>query len=276
MATAQKSAKSVDDILFEKGLLTSDQFSTVKVEANSTGQPVEKILMDQGIVSEEEIGKARAQHLRLPFITVADKIISSDALTLVPEAVAKRYNLIPFEKDESSLSVAMVDPQDVQVLEFVEQKTGLKIKPHVGISTDIQRAITEQYAQSLSTEVTAALKEAGASTGQVVDETVKQAELDAQVIREAPVAKIVSQLLEYGIKSKASDVHIEALEGKTRVRYRLDGILHEKLILPQKVHDAVVSRIKILSGMKIDEKRVPQDGRFNFTIGSESVDLRVS
>jgi len=196
--------------------------------------------------------------------------VVSEVLTTIPEVVARRYHLIPFEKEGDLVSVAMTDPLDQQVLEFLEQKTGAKIKPYVAAENDIEAAIEEQYAQSLSTEVTAALKETG---GTVVS---AKEEKEAEVIREAPVSKIVSQLLEYGIKSNASDCHVEPLEDKTRVRYRLDGILHEKLILPKKVHDAVISRIKILSGMKIDEKRIPQDGRFNFRAGGQEVDLRVS
>jgi type IV pilus assembly protein PilB len=263
-------AKTIEDLLFEKGLLTSDQLSLVKLEAVKQSVPVEKIILDHKMVAEEEVIKARAQFLNVPYLKLEGRSVASEVLISIPETVARRYHLIPFEKEGDLISVAMVDPLDQQVLEFLEQKTQSKIKPYLAAEKDIEAAIEEQYAQSLTAEVTAALKEAGGPP------VTAREEKEAEVIREAPVAKIVSQLLEYGIKSNASDCHVEPLEDKTRVRFRLDGILHEKLILPKKVHDAVISRIKILSGMKIDEKRIPQDGRFNFRSAGQEVDLRVS
>ncbi len=270
----QKLPRGIEDILFDRGLLTADQLSLVKMESVNTGQSTDKIILDHQLVSEGDLAQARATFLGLPFIKLEGRSIPADTLSLIPEQVARRYTLIPFEKSGQTLSVAMVDPLDQQLLKFVEQKTGMKIKPFVGSATDINNAINEQYSQSLSSEVTAALKEAGGATG--VPSEAGKVQIQAEILREAPVAKIVAQLLEYGIKAKASDIHIEPLEEKTRVRYRLDGILHEKLVLPRKVHDAVVSRIKILAGLKIDEKRVPQDGRFTFEAEGEEIDLRVS
>lgn len=261
--------KGLEDILYEKGLITQDQLSLIKVEIQKRGVEPDKLILEKGLVSEEEIVKARAEILGVPYVSLEGRTITSDILSLLPENVAKRYHLIPFEKDVSSISVALIDPLDQQVLEFLEQKTGLLVKAYLAGKDDIDFAIEEQYAQSLSTEVTAALREAGVKQ-------VKEEKVGGPLTSEAPVSKIVSQLLEYGVKSNASDCHVEPLEDKTRVRFRIDGILYEKLILPKKVHDAVISRIKILSGMKIDEKRVPQDGRFNFKTSGQEVDLRVS
>ena len=146
------------------------------------------------------------------------------------------------------------------------------VKPYVATEESIKKAIVEQYTRGLSFEVTEALKEAGS---QYSTTFMPQAVISG-VMGQAPVARIVSTLLEYGIKVRASDIHIEPLENESRIRYRIDGILHEKLILPKKIHDAIVSRIKILGNMKIDEKRLPQDARFNFKIGQEELDLRLS
>lgn len=261
--------KDLEDILFGKGLITQDQLSLIKVETRKRGIEAEKIILEKGLVSEEEVVKARAEVIGVPYVKLEEKTITSDVLSLVPENVARRYHLIPFEKDANTLSVALIDPLDQQVLEFLEQKTGLSVKPYYGSKQDIDLSIEEQYSQSLSTEVTAALREAGARPA-------REVKAEAAIAPEAPVSKIVSQLLEFGVKSNASDCHIEPLEDKTRVRFRIDGILHEKLILPKKVHEAVISRIKILAGLKIDEKRVPQDGRFNFKTAGQEVDLRVS
>ena len=189
--------------------------------------------------------------------------------------MAERYLLIPFEysRIKNELSVAMSNPLDLEIIEFIEKKSKAKIKPFMANAEKIKTAIATAYSQPLSAEVKAALKDVMPAAPGI--KTVDIASL-GKIIREAPIAKIVATILEFAVKSRASDVHIEPLEEKTRVRYRIDGILHEKLVLPKKVHDAVISRIKILSGMKIDEKRISQDGRFNFKANNQEVDLRVS
>ncbi len=260
---------SLEDILFKQGLLSKEQLSAIKLESINTGQPPERILLDHNIVPLEKIASARAILLHVPFIKLEGKAIGTDVLNLIPEPVARRYKLVPFDKQGEELLVAMEDPLDLQIIQFIEKKSGMRIKPYLGLTDDILREINEQYSQNLTTDVTSALKE--------VEEVKPQdAGEGPEVIREAPVANIVNQLLEYAMKTRASDIHIEPGEDRTRVRFRIDGILHEKIILPKGVHDALVSRIKILAVLKIDEKRLPQDGRFSYTFGKESVDLRIS
>lgn len=261
-----------EEILVNQGLLTEDQLSQLKFESVNTGIPLEDILKERKIISEEDLVKARAKALNIPLVTVADKGISVEVLGLIPEPVARRYQLIPFDREQNTLKVAMVDPLDLTAIKFVEKKSGLMVIPYFATSSDISLTISQQYAQAITAEISEAVKE----VKRVTPETIAQLSALPGTIREAPIAKIVSTLLEYGIKSRSSDIHIEPQEEKTRVRYRIDGILHEKIVLPKKVHESVVSRIKILSGMKIDEKRIPQDGRFNFKIGEQEVDLRVS
>lgn len=266
-------AQTIADVLAQEKIITPDLVEKVKVESLNTGASIESILNKQKLATLEQIGQAKAKLFGVPFVSLLGKGISPDVLNLIPEPVARRYLLVPFDFDQkkNTLSVAMADPLDLQVIEFVERKSGKKIIPFFALPSDIQTVIEEQYAQSLAAEVTAALKETTAPAIR----TVEAGKL-GEVIREAPIAKIVSTLLEFAVKSRASDIHIEPQEGKTRVRYRIDGILHEKLALPKGVHDAVISRIKILSDMKIDERRIPQDGRFNFKMGLEEVDLRIS
>lgn len=266
-------AAFIEDVLAGRGLLTREQLTFVKTEAKRKQESAEKVIAQMGWVNPEGLAQAKAEVVGVPYIDLAQKPISPEVLAYLPEEVAKRFVVIPIAKEVNTLSVAMVDPLDLSVLEFIEKKSGLTVRPYIATSDSINRAIAEQYTQSLSSEVGEALKEAtpgflggggvpfGAVTG---------------VLGEAPVARIVSTLLEYGIKIRASDIHIEPLENETRIRYRIDGILHEKLILPRRIHDAIVSRIKILGNMKIDEKRLPQDARFNFKIGAEEIDLRLS
>ncbi|MFZ5366294.1 MAG: GspE/PulE family protein [Patescibacteria group bacterium] len=268
------SSKTVADILVAQGKLSSDKAEKVKLEFINSGKPIEKTILEEGLVSESDLTAARAQFYNIPFILLGETPSSPDALNLIPKAVAEANTLLPFafDKKKNELSLAMADPLNLEVVEFVEKKTGTRVKPFMAPIGEIKNAILERYGAGLATEVTAALREAAP---EMEVKTIDIRKL-GEVIREAPIAKIVSTLLEFAIRSRASDIHLEPQEDKTRVRYRVDGILHEKLVLPKNFHEALVSRIKILSGMKIDEKRVPQDGRFNFRVDSEEVDLRVS
>lgn len=270
-ATAQMPPGSaLEDILFKQGLLSSDQLSTIKLESINSGQPIEKIILQHNLVPVDKVTQAKAQILNVPYIKLEGKAIAADVLNLIPEPAARRYHIIPFDKKGEELWVAMADPLDIQITQFIEKRTGFRVRPFLAQTDDIVRAISDQYAQNLSTEVTSALKEVAAV------KPTEKAEEAPEILREAPVSNIIDQLLEYAIKSRASDIHIEPQEDRTRVRYRIDGILQEKILLPKGVHDALVSRIKILAVLKIDEKRLPQDGRFTFTYGKEVVDLRVS
>ncbi|MBI2009971.1 MAG: type II/IV secretion system protein [Candidatus Chisholmbacteria bacterium] len=266
--------RSLLDVLLERGDLTQSNYDQLKLESANTGRAAEDLLDERQVVSPEKLAEAKATYYNIPLVHLADMGVSPEAMNRVPENVARRYHLFPFgiDRADNTLEVAMQDPLDLQAIEFVEQKSGMRLKPALATATDIEAAIAERYAQSLSSEVVAALKDTGeGQQTRIVDAT----EL-GHVIREAPIAKIVSTVLEFAIKGRASDVHIEPMERQTRVRYRIDGILQEKLVLPRNVHEAVVSRIKILSNMKIDEKRIPQDGRFTFKAGDEEVDLRIS
>ncbi len=276
-STAQPIAPTVSagvpGILVEQKVISVDLLKEVQAESITTGKQVDGILLERGYVNDVQLAKAKAQYYSIPYVSLAEIGAAPEALNQVPEGVARRYLLLPFaiDKAKRTLSVAMANPLDLRAIDFVEKKTGYQIIPHLATTSDLEVGIAERYSQSLSTEVTAALKETSQENHRVVD--VRQL---GEVIREAPIAKIVETVLTFAMKGRASDVHIEPQEDKTRIRYRIDGILHEKLVLPKGVHDAVVSRIKILADLKIDERRLPQDGRFTFRMGEEEVDLRVS
>jgi len=274
MVMSAQDTKILDELLKRKLLGPADH-KRVKVEVLNSNLQAEDLLLQHNLVSEAEIAKVKAELLKVDYVDVGATTITPEALNILPEAVAMKYLVLPFaiDKKEGVLSVVMANPVDLQALEFIEKKTGMKIKPHLGEKSRLEKEVRNRYAQSLSSEVTEALKDTMAARP---ERKLEAAELAGGVIREAPVAKIVSTILEFAIKARASDVHIEPLEQKTRVRYRIDGIMYEKLVLPRSVHDNVISRVKILSKMKIDEKRLPQDGRFNFRAGEEEVDLRVS
>lgn len=266
-------AQDILSILIRDNKLSQTIADSVRTESLSTDQPVEDIIAKKRLVADEDYARARAESLGLPFVTLSGLAIAPDVVNYIPEPVARRYTLVPFQieaGDKGSLSVAMQDPLDFQVIEFLEKKSGRPVKPFMAMHDDIAAAIEALYTQNLGADVSAALEESGP-----VVKTYEAGRL-GEVIREAPIAQIVSAILEQAIRIRASDVHIEPLTGETRVRYRVDGILQERLVLPHRLQDAVVSRIKILADMKIDEKRIPQDGRFNFKMGDQEVDLRVS
>lgn len=260
---------TLEEILFKQSLLSSDQLAALRLESINSGQPIDKLLIQHNLVPMDKITQAKAQILNVPYVKLEGKAIPTDVLNLLPEAAARRYQIIPFDKVGDELSVAMSDPLDIQIIQFIEKRSGKRVKPHLALSSDILKAISDQYSQNLSTEVTSALNE-------VAEVKPQEEAAGPEILREAPVSNIINQLLEYAIKTRASDIHIEPQEDRTRVRYRVDGILQEKILLPRGVHDALISRIKILSLLKIDEKRLPQDGRFTFTYQQAEVDLRVS
>lgn len=262
------------DALLASHLITQPQYNEIKLKTVAQGLSEEDALASLNIVSEERLAETRAKLLGIPYISLDSTSFSPQALGFVPEAVVQRFNLIPFSYDErtKSLSIAMANPVDLDAISFVRQKTGLDIKAFAAAPSAVKQAIDMQYRQELVGQVGEALKE--------TEETKQTKTVDAtqiaQLIKEAPIAKIVATILEYAVKSRASDVHIEPQEERVRVRYRIDGILYDRLSLPKSVQEAVISRIKILSEMKIDEHRTPQDGRFNFKIEDKEVDLRIS
>lgn len=266
---------SLIDTLVQERILTLQQASDIKVKSAMAGKSVEVVLTESKLVSEERISEAKAKVLGVPFISLSTTSFSPQAISLLPRAVVERFNLIPFFFDErnSTISIAMANPVDLDAIEFVRQKTGMMVKTFAASPSDVQNAIDQQYRQALVGEVGAAIKE----TEEFSDKKkVVDSSQIAQLIKEAPIAKIVSTVLEYAVTSRSSDIHIEPQEDRVRVRYRIDGILYDKLSLPKNVQEALVSRIKILSDLKIDEHRSPQDGRFTFKVAEEEVDLRIS
>ena len=272
--TAPSENKSLLDVLLSKRLITEAQYREIKVNSATKGLPEENVLASLNIVSEKDIVESKATAIGVPFIALSSTSFSPQALGFIPASVAERFSLIPFLYDDKTrtLSVAMSNVIDLDAVSFIRQKTGLNIKVFAAEKKDVEKAINIEYRQGLVGEVGEALKE--------TEESKKTRTYDstqiAQIVTEAPIAKIVSTILDYAVASRASDIHIEPQEDRIRVRYRIDGILYDKLSLPINVQDAVVSRIKILSEMKIDEHRMPQDGRFNFKVADKEVDLRIS
>jgi type IV pilus assembly protein PilB len=218
-----------------------------------------------------EIIKARSAIELVPFVDLEKIPIDSQAVGLISESITRRYQIIPYRFDpkESAIYIGTEEPSNTSIVDFLEKKTGKKIILTLADKEQIVKMLDLSYSQGLSPEVRDALKE-------YTPEEDSETQINNVQLQQAPIAKIVSTILDFSVKGRASDIHIEPEETRTKVRYRIDGILQEKLSLPKTIHEALVSRIKILSEMKIDEKRIPQDGRFTFKSKNDEVDLRVS
>ncbi len=273
-ANSANQTPALSDALLAQHLINPAQYNEIKLKTVAQGLSEEDAVASLRIVSEEGLAETKAKLLGIPYISLESASFSPQALGFIPEAVVQRFNLIPFSYDErtKSLSIAMANPVDLDAITFVRQKTGLNIRTFAAAPSSVKQAIDMQYRQELVGQVGEAIKE----TEEVKQTKTVDATQIAQIIKEAPIAKIVSTILEYAVKSRASDVHIEPQEERVRIRYRIDGILYDRLSLPKSVQEAVISRIKILSEMKIDEHRSPQDGRFNFKVEDKEVDLRIS
>lgn len=265
------------DLLVNKGYLSNDQLSLLIKKAEEENVTLEDVIESQNIVSEDELVKMKSEILNIPYIDLSGENISQEVFKGFPQDVDLRYKFTPFKKEGNCIYVAMVDPEDVNALEalkFISLKNGLDWKIFITAYSGF-KDVMGQYS-NIITEVGQALdvlkKEKSEEEGA---EKITAKEIE-RISQEAPISKVVSVILKHAVEGGASDIHIEPTEKDLRVRYRIDGILHISLILARKISPAVVARIKVLSNLKLDEQRKPQDGRFNAVIDKRTIDFRVS
>ncbi len=266
--------KSIEDVLFEKKLITQDQLSAIKFEHVNSGKSIENIIKERGFVSTGDFVKAMADVYHFEYADLTTTKIEPELLELIPSALSKKYSVVPYALEGNNLKVAMADPLDLQTIEFVERKTGYTVIPAISTQKEIEHVLEEQQGKAIGAEINAALEEISQTTLKI-DENNKTID-DQATLRDAPIARIVEMILQTAVKTGASDIHLEPMETETRLRYRIDGILEEKRRIPKEMHESIIARIKILANMKIDEKRIPLDGRFRVNSGNKSTDLRVS
>lgn len=260
-------------IIVNSGFISLKNYEEAEKIANDLKKPITDILLFQGLISESVLGQLIADYYQVPFISLVNKIIPSETLNLIPETLARTYEVIAFKKENGVLHLAMVDPKNLEIQELIKKKTNLKIIPYYFTQADFRKVIS-QYKRSLKEEFEKIIAENIKKTGQL---WLAKKEKDlAQIAAELPVIKLLDTLLEYAISERASDIHLETMQTDFIVRLRIDGVLRDVLVLPKSVQPALIARIKILSNLKIDEHRIPQDGRFRFTAGTESISLRVS
>ena len=260
----------VESLLKKSGQVTPEQLESLRGQESSEKKAMQDLAIANNIISEKDLTKLYAAEIDVPFTELNPKEIKKETLQQLPERIARQYSAVVFDIDANQTKlVAMSDPDDVQALNFLQKQLGNNIRIYAATDTQVQ-AVLEVYRGNVSGELTKVIAEG--AEAESIDENVDEEDL----AEDSPIAKTVNLLVEYGIKSGASDIHIEPREGFVVVRYRIDGVLREANKLPRKVLGALVSRIKILSDLKIDEHRAPQDGRFKIEVAGITYALRVS
>jgi type IV pilus assembly protein PilB len=266
----------ISDVLVEKllkstGKYTDEQLKVLREQEKSEKKPLQDILIKNNVINEKELTKLYANEIDVPYIEFVPRELSKEVLKLLPERIARQYKAIVFNIDaEGNRLIALEDPDDVQGINFLRKQLGANIKLHIAPASIIQGSLDQYRGNNISNELTKVI------SSETADDDADEEISEDEVAEDSPIAQTVNLIIEYGVKSSASDIHIEPREEYVVIRYRIDGVLREANKLPRKVLGALVSRIKILSNLKIDEHRAPQDGRFKVEVGGLVYALRVS
>ncbi len=266
------------DFLIKNDLIDEAKLSSIIVKIGASDQPFEKILLDEKIISEKKLLEVKANVFNIQAISLIDKDVSQEVLNILPRNVAENYQTIVFDKNNKEIKVGLVNPSNFlahEAIDFLSKEQGLRADYYVISYYDFSRLL-KQYGE-IKKELSSALESAQEKFS-VKEKKIRLTTNDnfGEMVKSAPVAKIVSVIIKNAIDGKASDIHIEPGKTDSRIRYRVDGILHTSLNLPVYLHTAVISRIKVLANLKLDETRIPQDGRIRTQFDGRDVDLRVS
>src|SRR5438093_8613055 len=265
-----RKTKKLGEILVEEGLISADQLERALLEQSRTDQLLGRILIDLKMVRESDLMAALAKQIGFRFVDLNDFQIDPSAAMLIPDQVARRYRALPIAYEDSRLLVAMADPANLFALDDIRTITGLEVKPVVATAADIESAIRKYGAFDESVESMAS------AASEQADEEIGSLERAATAIEEGPIVKMVNMLIAQAIADRASDIHVEPMERDLRIRYRVDGVLHEVMRSPKNIQAGLISRLKVMAEINIAERRVPQDGRIGLTVSGKAVDLRVA
>ena len=271
------SENALMQVLLLRKLISEEQYQQLVQESQARTVDLFKLLAEKHWLPEEDLAKIKGEVLNIPYIDLKDKEIKPEVLNLITADIAQNYNLAPFSKEGDEIGVAMLDPQDfkaIEALDFIARQNNLRFKYHITAQHSLDEVL-KQYG-NLGKEVAKVLKDTDPDKLNEIEKALDVDEEDAKKVKTAPVSKMVSVILRHAIEGEASDVHIEPVPEGTRVRYRMEGELHISLVLPSGVHNSLVSRIKVLANLKLDETRRPQDGRFRMKFENREVEFRVS
>ena len=259
--------EKLKEILVGSKFIDEREYDDAATSAVDVGKSTEDILIFRGLISEDALAKLVSESTKVPYINIGRQVIPDEVLAAIPEKMARSYKMVPFAKDGGKLLLAMENPDDFEALEFAKRHSRLKVVPHYASSADIRRSLG-QYKRNIRQDF-----------DKIIAENIKKAgtgENPARAAEELPIIKVLDTIFMYAVAERASDVHVETQEDEVVVRLRVDGVLRDILKLPRGIEDALVARIKILSNLKIDEHRIPQDGRHKFNIDEEVIALRIS
>jgi type IV pilus assembly protein PilB len=271
--------------ILDSGLLQRSEIDSLALKAKTKNQKLSDILLSEGKISENDLKRMEAFVLEIPFVNLTDKKIDLAVLSLIPEPIARNHNIIAYNKSEKGLEVAMLDVDDLPMIDFIKKRSGERILPRITDTASVKSALV-QYRKSLQADFDniiqkealslkadakkSALQNTGGEDGEKTEEELKA------LAEDLPVVKIVDSLIFHAILQNVSDIHIEPAENELIVRYRIDGILHDAMILDKNTAPGITTRIKVLANLKLDEKRLPQDGRFKIDQNGEKISFRVS
>ena len=266
--------KQVEDKLVSNGAITADQLTELKLRAQQTKSPVFSVMTVDGIVSNEILTRTIAEITNVPYVNLTKVQIDQSILALLPKDVAQSYMSVPLGEMQNSLVVAMLDADNAQVVEFLTNKIGRPLKVYAASEEGI-RNVLQQYKKYPNNDVVMASDAPGEGIGAEEDPAKKSKNIKT-IVQDSPISKALSAILEFATKNRASDIHIEPLEKELKIRARIDGVLREVMKLPKSIEPPLISRIKILSSLKIDEHRIPQYGKFSIKAAGKDVDLRIT
>lgn len=263
--------------ILDSELVSKDDFDEAQKKADETGKDVGDILVESGKISDDDLRRLHAYILGVPFVNLEQEKIDPKILSVIPEPVARNHNIVSYRLEGDTLEVAMLDPEDLEAIDFIKKKAGLKIKPRLTSRASITNVL-RQYQKSLEAEFGEIIKkEAGTIQPLSAEEGTSLSEDDLKkAAEELPVVRIVETLLRHAITQHASDIHAEPAEKEVLIRYRIDGILRDAMVLPKQIAPGIIARIKVMANLKLDEHRLPQDGRFRIETAEEKVSFRVS
>jgi type IV pilus assembly protein PilB len=263
--------------ILDSGLVTKADLEVAKTESEKNNKSLGDVLVTQGKITPDNLRRMQAYVVGIPFVDLKGKKIPFETLSLIPEPIARAHSIVAFKKTEVSLEVAMLDVNDLSAIDFIKKKVNLKILPRLTDSDSIKEVLI-QYQKSLKAEFGDIIQKETANLKMISEEkgeALSEADLK-KIADDLPVVRIVDTLVKHAILQNASDIHIEPMEEQVLVRYRIDGLLHDAMVLPRQAGPSVSARIKVLSNLRLDEKRLPQDGRFKVDMNNEKVSFRVS
>jgi len=280
---SEQAAAQVEEELIAGKILTRADLAELKKQSKDTSTPLFSLFVTSGKVTNEQLTKAIAHVSKVPYVNLLDAKIDTKVLELLPEDLAERYMAVPLGEMQKRLVVAMLDADNVQAVDFLSNRIGRPLKVYAASEEGI-RQVLHQYQAHISDSLVGEMSQIGDNvtidtTRAEEEKAQKQADREANIttiVQDSPISKALSTILEYAAKNRASDIHIEPLKDSLKIRCRIDGILREIMNLPKSTEPPLVSRIKILSNLKIDEHRIPQDGEFTITVGGKDIDLRIA